>query len=565
MRAIQQSWRDFAAFSGRTGREDFITLTVFTIFALIVVVIGFRFVGDRFWLAYSLQWAGLFFILLPYMAALARRFRDVGRPPWLCLLVLAPPFGWFVIAGLAFRPGVLSQCAVAQNSSADMVPAVRKAFAGFFSFQGKINRGEYLYWTAFWWGVLLFIFPYPIFAEIDLILVGHGMSSDAELALTFTGLFIILTFFPGISMSVRRLRDVGMSGGWWWLCLIPFGAGTVLLLQLLPTRSQQELPVESDAPTMSLTQAIKHAYRTYGRFAGRVPRAGFWWFVVFVPLAWIAWMVMLTTLVDVLEETGVYRDTHLEEMWGWIATVTVVISLLAGLFALGIPVTALFVRRFHDLGLPGWLVLLWFFPVSGWLTILILLTQQGMAGANTYGPDPLVTSISSQPVRADDFWPTIKQVFRRSFSWRGRSDRRTFLYWLFFSAIAINSLPLETEVESFDIFLSSANTALMFYYWLFRLIMFFPNLAIVIRRLHDVGMSGWWLILLFLTQICVLWFIAVYTYGPAAYDLAHDPALFSEVMAVVLRLVTFILAMMALLLVLLQPSYHPQKSKLPAR
>ena len=35
---------------------------------------------------------------------------------------------------------------------------------------------------------------------------------------------------PSISVSVRRLHDIGMSGWWWWLLLVPVVGLIVLLI-----------------------------------------------------------------------------------------------------------------------------------------------------------------------------------------------------------------------------------------------------------------------------------------------------------------------------------------------
>lgn len=46
------------------------------------------------------------------------------------------------------------------------------------------------------------------------------------------------------------------------------------------------------------------------------------------------------------------------------------------------------VRRIHDVGYSGWLLMLWLIPLLGWLAVIILLALPGTNGPNKHGPDP---------------------------------------------------------------------------------------------------------------------------------------------------------------------------------
>lgn len=67
---------------------------------------------------------------------------------------------------------------------------------------------------------------------------------------------------------------------------------------------------------------------------------------------------------------------------------------LAGLFALAVllPHLGLGARRLHDTGKSGWWLLVGLIPVIGWIAIIYLLAQQGVAGPNQYGADPRTTT-----------------------------------------------------------------------------------------------------------------------------------------------------------------------------
>jgi uncharacterized membrane protein YhaH (DUF805 family) len=66
------------------------------------------------------------------------------------------------------------------------------------------------------------------------------------------------------------------------------------------------------------------------------------------------------------------------------------IGVLSSLYTLAtiIPSLAVQVRRLHDIGWSGWLVLLNFVPFANIVILLILLFKEGQPGANQYGPNP---------------------------------------------------------------------------------------------------------------------------------------------------------------------------------
>jgi uncharacterized membrane protein YhaH (DUF805 family) len=46
------------------------------------------------------------------------------------------------------------------------------------------------------------------------------------------------------------------------------------------------------------------------------------------------------------------------------------------------------IRRLHDTDRTGWLCLLYFVPVVGWIVLLIFMFLDGTKGENQYGPSP---------------------------------------------------------------------------------------------------------------------------------------------------------------------------------
>ena len=95
----------------------------------------------------------------------------------------------------------------------DFMTAVKHVFANYANFSGRARRSEY------WWFYLFNIIVNVVASIID---GAIGMPIVSIIA--FLGLII-----PGIAVSVRRMHDVGRSGWWLFIALIPL-VGIILLI-----------------------------------------------------------------------------------------------------------------------------------------------------------------------------------------------------------------------------------------------------------------------------------------------------------------------------------------------
>lgn len=77
-------------------------------------------------------------------------------------------------------------------------------------------------------------------------------------------------------------------------------------------------------------------------------------------------------------------------------------------------------------------------------------------------------------------------------NFKGRSRRKA--YWMFVLMNVIISTLLSMLDYFFDIYVADDVGLISFIYSLFILL---PSLAIVVRRLHDTGRSGWWVLISF--------------------------------------------------------------------
>ena len=105
--------------------------------------------------------------------------------------------------------------------------------------------------------------------------------------------------------------------------------------------------------------------KQYAIFSGRAGRKEFWMFVLFNLIISIA-----ASVIDSVMGT-----------WG----------IIGGIYALLvlIPALAVAVRRLHDIGKSGWMLLVGFIPLIGAIWLIVLWASEGQLGSNQYGEKPI--------------------------------------------------------------------------------------------------------------------------------------------------------------------------------
>jgi uncharacterized membrane protein YhaH (DUF805 family) len=111
------------------------------------------------------------------------------------------------------------------------------------------------------------------------------------------------------------------------------------------------------------------ALKKYADFSGRARRKEYWMFILFYALFAIAAGILDSMIIS---SAGV--------------PFTPVLTLYS--LAMIIPTLALAVRRMHDIGKSGAMILVSFIPLIGGIWFLILTVTEGTTGENQYGPDP---------------------------------------------------------------------------------------------------------------------------------------------------------------------------------
>ncbi|WP_317447197.1 DUF805 domain-containing protein [Streptomyces collinus] len=108
------------------------------------------------------------------------------------------------------------------------------------------------------------------------------------------------------------------------------------------------------------------ALKKYAVFKGRAQRKEYWLFMLFVYL-----------IYGVLG--GIGYATH---------SPAALAALFIALIGFMLPTWAVTVRRLHDSGLSGWMILITLVPTVGAIVLVVLCCTKSNEGANKYGPNP---------------------------------------------------------------------------------------------------------------------------------------------------------------------------------
>lgn len=130
---------------------------------------------------------------------------------------------------------------------------------------------------------------------------------------------------------------------------------------------------------MGFMEALTTVFRNkYATFSGRASRSEYWWgylaLAVTSTVLQIFWFVGTIALLD----------------FGQIAALPSLIALVAAL-GLIIPSIAVNVRRLHDTGKSGWMLLIILIPCIGFILWIVWMVEDGQAHDNAYGPVPTNT------------------------------------------------------------------------------------------------------------------------------------------------------------------------------
>lgn len=155
-------------------------------------------------------------------------------------------------------------------------------------------------------------------------------------------------------------------------------------------------------PSMSFGEALKTCFKKYATFSGRARRSEFWWFSV------LNWLLSIATYAVVW-----WKMAKIDEIQGQVAEVMFDEEKMAALTAqadsfdstfyllmavigiigllLLLPSLAVAVRRLHDTGKSGWLLLAMIIPLVNiviGIMLLIYYLKDSDRNPNKFGPSP---------------------------------------------------------------------------------------------------------------------------------------------------------------------------------
>ena len=123
--------------------------------------------------------------------------------------------------------------------------------------------------------------------------------------------------------------------------------------------------------------------KKYAEFSGRARRKEYWMFVLFNLIFLFAAAVLDNIFGTTFKFESGYGSQAMP--YGWLYMLYA--------FALVIPGLAVCVRRLHDVGKSGWMLLIVFIPFIGAIWLLVLYCTAGDQGDNKYGPDPKANEV----------------------------------------------------------------------------------------------------------------------------------------------------------------------------
>jgi uncharacterized membrane protein YhaH (DUF805 family) len=112
--------------------------------------------------------------------------------------------------------------------------------------------------------------------------------------------------------------------------------------------------------------------KRYAQFSGRSRRKEYWMF----------------TLINIIISLAIYAVSFATLSHSTVVSgILVVVFFIYSLLVL-VPGLAVAVRRLHDIGKSGWMLLIGLIPIVGGIILLIWAASDSQPGDNQYGPNP---------------------------------------------------------------------------------------------------------------------------------------------------------------------------------
>lgn len=111
----------------------------------------------------------------------------------------------------------------------DLTTSVKVCFKKYATFEGRARRSE------FWYFCLFCLLVGVVTLYIDISVLGYTIEEEYT---PLNTLAYLAVFIPSISVTARRLHDIGKSG--WWMLLALTGIGIILLIVWYATEGEKK-------------------------------------------------------------------------------------------------------------------------------------------------------------------------------------------------------------------------------------------------------------------------------------------------------------------------------------
>ena len=115
------------------------------------------------------------------------------------------------------------------------------------------------------------------------------------------------------------------------------------------------------------------AFKKYADFEGRARRSEYWYYTLMNIILMVSLQILI--FVCAASDAGI---------------VSAIFGILYFIYALAtlIPSLAVAVRRLHDIGKSGWMILVGLIPLVGGIWLIVLMATDSQEGSNEYGQNP---------------------------------------------------------------------------------------------------------------------------------------------------------------------------------
>jgi len=113
-------------------------------------------------------------------------------------------------------------------------------------------------------------------------------------------------------------------------------------------------------------------------------------------------------------------------------------------------------------------------------------------------------------------------------NFNGRAQRKEYwMFFLFYMIFAVVAMVADNILGTAFTVGEGTYAVSMGYGWiyvLFMIALLIPTIAVMVRRLHDVGKSGWWWLINFIPLVGAIWFLVLMCTDSSPGDNKYGPS-----------------------------------------